>query len=146
METAPVEKPEATSIVHEQQPSASALPKQPSLANIDEIMSENVTAEVPQTQEPTTPDRTQPPVFNRSMGVESSYDVIQTPKKVRETDCPIAASLLADIVNSTTIASTNTVARYKFKPLKYSDELLQVPQELQIYLFGALSSKYLREV
>ena len=36
--------------------------------------------------------------------------------------------------------------QFKFSPPVSTSDLLQVPQEMQIYLFGALSSRYLREV
>ena len=36
--------------------------------------------------------------------------------------------------------------RAAFSPPVFSEEKLQVPQEVQIYLFGALSGKFLKEV
>ena len=37
-------------------------------------------------------------------------------------------------------------AEFKFSPPTFGSDLLQVPQEMQIYLFGALSSRYLKEL
>jgi hypothetical protein len=98
------------------------IPKQASLATMEEDLVANPAGS-------NTPDQSQ------------TSEEQHTPKKFKEEDCPIAASILADIVNP---SSGNT--RTPFRPPVYSENLLQVPPEVQIYLFGALSSKYLREV
>ncbi len=101
-----------------------------SLANTDELMNDSIT----------DPAESITPILHQSQISE-----VHTPKKHKEeADCPIATSILADIANPS--ASNNAAARVPFQPPVFSEDLLQVPQEVQIYLFGALSSKYLREV
>jgi hypothetical protein len=53
-----------------------------------------------------------------------------------------------DDVFSNNIVPTNDTNKpvRNFKPKKSTTELLPISQEMQIYLFGALSSRYLREV
>ena len=48
--------------------------------------------------------------------------------------------------NDTTLDFQSKSDHFKFMPPVDSTDLLPIPQEMQIYLFGALSNRYLKEV
>lgn len=62
-----------------------------------------------------------------------------------ETSTSLLASRLG-FVDSTVKSSGEKSTRLFFSPPSASDDLIPIPQEMQIYLFGALSSRYLKEV
>ena len=71
-------------------------------------------------------------------------DVASAASAVESASAPFGRHVDDHLVNEANRALNG--ARLNFHPLSSAHDLLPVPQEIRIYLFGALSSKYLREV
>ena len=96
-----------------------------------------------------------PPILNlRSFFLISIKEIPENPVQIKsESNSPkmsVQESECSEQIptsdNQYEIGPTRSVSFFHFQPPSVSNEQITLPQEMQIYLIGALSNRYLKEV
>jgi ubiquitin carboxyl-terminal hydrolase 9/24 len=77
--------------------------------------------------------------------IDSEKDSKPTTSKLEHQSQEATVSF-GEIDENNHITATGETGDFKFFPPTFGSDLLQVPQEMKIYLFGALSGRYLKEL